>query len=114
MRDLFGVLCLRGRNLGLAVFGEQIVESLGHKIVQRRVCLHRQNLELVAHLLREVDGDGTRSSPALLRRRFCFRRSAGCSATGFLWRALPLVSASNAARSALLLMVFLHCVWFSV
>src|ERR1019366_8445222 len=34
-------------------------------------------------------------------------RPAGCSAAGFLWRALPLVSASNVARSALLLMVLL-------
>ena len=61
------------RDFRLAVFGKEIVEGFSHDPMQGIPVLNSENLELVAHLLWKVDGDGTGPSPPLWHRRFCYR-----------------------------------------
>ena len=57
LRECLGVL---RRDLGLAMFGEEIIEGLRHNARQRVPFLDGENLQLVAHLFRKMHGDGAR------------------------------------------------------
>ena len=48
---------LERRDFGLAVLGEEIVESLGQQVLDRGLALGRQQPELLFHGRREVAGD---------------------------------------------------------
>ena len=59
------------RDFRFAVFGEEIVEGLRDQVLHRLVLLDAENLELIAHLLREVRGDRLGPLPAGLPVGLC-------------------------------------------